>query len=121
MVDSLYLLPIWNIKNPPAPKPPTLNPPPSGPTPTTMNTEPEEIEDDFTDECKHCLSEMEWQECWNCGGEGGRDYDNHLQFEDPLWYSPGDFETCDVCEGKGGYYMCTNDSCSKNDTVPQAG
>ena len=25
--------------------------------------------------------------------------------EDPLWWSPNDFEICDVCKGKGRYYL----------------
>jgi hypothetical protein len=60
--------------------------------------------------CCKCGEEMEWKECWNCGGKGGRDWED-LQFEDPLWYSPDDFVECDECNGVGGFWICTNDKC----------
>lgn len=62
--------------------------------------------------CEDCGEDTQWEDCWSCGGEGGRGYEDDLQYEDPLWYSPGDFETCDICEGKGGYYICLNSKCS---------
>lgn len=68
---------------------------------------------DFEDDCvycKDCGEEMEWQECWSCGGEGGRGWED-LQFEDPLWFSPDDFIDCDECEGKGGMWICPNKNC----------
>jgi DnaJ-class molecular chaperone len=57
--------------------------------------------------CDRCKAKEEWVECWLCGGEGGRDGEE-LMGEDPFWYSPDDFEVCDLCKGKGGYYQCTN-------------
>ena len=63
--------------------------------------------------CKCC--DMIWEDCWNCGGEGGRDGDD-LMSEDPLWYSPDDFEICDVCEGKGGFWICDCDENGKHET-----
>lgn len=54
--------------------------------------------------CEECESEMTWEDCWQCGGEGFRE----LYEEDPLWYEPNDTEQCDICEGKGGYYVCSN-------------
>lgn len=68
--------------------------------------------------CHKCGSAQEWVECWNCGGKGGRDYDEDLQFEDPLWYSPGDFIKCDICQGKGGWFRCLNDKCETNTDIP---
>lgn len=68
---------------------------------------------DYEDDCvycKDCGEGMEWQECWSCGGEGGRDWED-LQFEDPLWYSPGDFIECDECGSKGGMWICPNKNC----------
>jgi len=50
---------------------------------------------------------MEWQDCWQCGGDGGRDGDD-LMAEDPFWYGEDDFEMCDICQGKGGYLVCIN-------------
>ena len=60
--------------------------------------------------CKCC--EMVWEECEYCGGEGGRDVEE-LMIEDPLWYSPDDFETCDACNGKGGHWECIG-GCDEN-------
>ncbi len=68
------------------------------------------IDDDDCVYCKDCGEEMEWQECYSCGGEGGRGWED-LQFEDPLWYSPDDFIDCDVCEGKSGMWICPNKNC----------
>lgn len=61
--------------------------------------------------CGHCGSEIEFTECWSCGGEGGRGWDDDLQFEDPLWYSPDDFIPCDECDGTGYHGICTNPHC----------
>lgn len=73
-----------------------------------MSLNPQQEEQDYAESlcprCKCC--EMDWEDCYQCGGEGGRGYDDDLQFEDPLWYQPGDFETCDTCEGAGGWAMC---------------
>lgn len=60
--------------------------------------------------CKKCGNELWWHDCWSCGGQGGRGWEN-LQFEDPLWYSPDDFITCDICHGEGGFLHCTNPNC----------
>ena len=53
---------------------------------------------------------MEHVECSCCGGEGGRGWDE-LQFEDPLWYSEGDFVICDTCNGEGGFTRCIDSKC----------
>lgn len=63
-------------------------------------------EDDDTDRyCTTCGGYMDWVDCWQCGGEGGRDGEE-LMMEDPLWYCEDDFETCDICNGAGGYWEC---------------
>lgn len=63
--------------------------------------------DDF---CEKCGSSAYYEDCWSCGGEGGTDGEE-LMMEDPLWYGPDDFRTCDICEGKGAFKMCLNDKC----------
>lgn len=73
--------------------------------------EQDDFEDSLCDRCKCC--DTDWEDCYECGGKGGRDYDDDLQFEDPLWYQPGDFETCDICEGKGGWPVCLG-NCDEN-------
>lgn len=40
--------------------------------------------------------------CWSCGGEGYHE----LYEEDPLWYDEDDIESCDICDGEGGYSVC---------------
>lgn len=67
-------------------------------------------EDETCPRCRCCSTE--WEECWNCGGEGGRDGEE-LMAEDPLWYMPDDFETCDVCNGNGGWNTCLG-QCDEN-------
>lgn len=66
---------------------------------------------DPDDYCDSCGSSTFWEDCWKCGGQGGRDGED-LMAEDPMWYSPNDFETCDVCNGKGGFNMCLNSDCN---------
>lgn len=44
----------------------------------------------------------EWVDCWNCGGTGGFDGYEY----DPLWYDEGDTIRCDICCGKGGWWVC---------------
>lgn len=66
---------------------------------------------DMEDICIICNTELESDECWKCGGEGGRGWED-LQFEDPLWYSPDDFIPCDECEGKGYISICSNPKCN---------
>lgn len=67
-------------------------------------------EDETCPRCRCCTTE--WEECWKCGGEGGRDGEE-LMSEDPLWYMPDDFETCDVCNGNGGWNTCLG-QCDEN-------
>lgn len=69
-------------------------------------------EDSEYSTCDHCEGDSMWTSCWSCGGEGGTDGED-LMSEDPLWYGPEDFRTCDICNGKGGYYVCLN-KCQEN-------
>ncbi len=64
----------------------------------------EDMEDEY---CPTCGNSMDWEDCWNCGGTGGRDGDELME-EDPLWYSPDDWEDCDICKGQGGWLVCYN-------------
>lgn len=57
--------------------------------------------------CAICGAELERVECEACGGEGEFDWET-LQFEDPLWYQPGDTERCELCDGKGAWWVCPN-------------
>lgn len=66
-----------------------------------------EIEQESEPYCTICGAPMEWVDCWNCGGEGGRDGDDLME-EDPMWYDEDDWEDCDICRGKGGYWECIN-------------
>src|SRR5690606_28573003 len=63
--------------------------------------------DDHEPICDVCGHYMEWVDCWQCGGKGGRDGDDLME-EDPMWYCEDDWEDCDICEGKGGYWECIN-------------
>ena len=65
---------------------------------------------DPDDYCKKCGSSAYYEDCWKCGGEGGRDGEDLME-EDPLWYSPDDFEVCDECNGTGSFKMCLNSEC----------
>lgn len=52
--------------------------------------------------CTVCGAPMEWQDCWNGCDDGYFD----LYDEDPLWYDEDDVQACDICDGKGGYWVC---------------
>jgi hypothetical protein len=78
------------------------------------DSDQEYFESRMEDICKRCeCCETYWKTCYKCGGKGEFDYDEDLQFEDPLWYSPGDTEECDICEGAGGWTMCLG-HCDEN-------
>jgi hypothetical protein len=55
--------------------------------------------------CPICSSMMEWEQCWNCHGEGGF----HDCGEDccPCLHPELDLnEVCEECNGVGGYQVC---------------
>jgi hypothetical protein len=54
--------------------------------------------------CPVCGTCMEWEDCWNGCDDGYFD----MYEEDPLWYDEDDVEVCDICEGRGGYWVCPN-------------
>lgn len=65
------------------------------------------FEEDGFPVCANCGYELDWEDCWSCGGDGEIDvYD-----EDSLWYDPGDTERCDVCSGEGGWASCGYSRC----------
>jgi len=76
---------------------------------------PEEFDDEIESvDCPRCkCCEMFWEECYQCGGEGGTDGDE-LMMEDPMWYSKTDYRTCDICDGKGGWHKCDCDENGKH-------
>lgn len=49
-----------------------------------------------------CGREIEYEDCFDCGGEGGRD----LHEEDPIAYAPGEWSTCETCDGNGTLVYC---------------
>jgi len=57
------------------------------------------------DICPRCGNVREWEDCSACDGDGFLDWET-LQFEDPVWFQPGDTEECSECGGKGGWWSC---------------
>lgn len=75
------------------------------------------VESDCINICQSCkCCEMDWVDCWRCGGEGGDDGEALME-EDPLWYGPDDFRPCDVCRQAGGFSTCGG-CCSKESVSP---
>lgn len=56
-------------------------------------------------QCARCGSDLDWEECNDCGGEG-RTAPGELHEEDPLWYDPGDTRPCYSCGGKASWPWC---------------
>jgi DnaJ-class molecular chaperone len=60
--------------------------------------------DDYYEGCKICGNFLDWEECQQCQGDGGR-----FPYEDlPFEYAPDEWERCDFCDGQGGYHVCPN-------------
>lgn len=49
-----------------------------------------------------CGLGVDYSDCFDCGGEGGRD----LYEEDPLAYGPDDWAECPTCDGTGTLIWC---------------
>jgi len=58
---------------------------------------PDEFDDYVTDDGRA------WRSCWNCGGEFYVDHDCGEDVCCCLY--PEDNVVCDVCDGKGGWYL----------------
>lgn len=63
-----------------------------------------DYQQDYETRCPHCgHSPTHWRECQELGcNEGQIDVFD----EDPLWYSPGETETCTACYGTGIEQWC---------------
>jgi len=68
--------------------------------------EADDYEPDFNPPCPHCGGDTRWEDCTEFGCDDGA-IDRYE--EDPLWFvGPMRFETCENCEGRGGWYVCAN-------------
>ena len=61
------------------------------------------------DDCPKCGELAKYFVCWSCGGEGG-EYPYEYA---PLEYSPDEFDSCDICSGRGHYWVCSHCSTSE--------
>lgn len=61
-------------------------------------------EEEFPDVCQICGSYLEWEDCWQCHGDGGF----HDCGEDCCMCIDKEEITvdCEVCKGEGGYRIC---------------
>lgn len=58
----------------------------------------------FEEVCAKCGGDVEWTDCWNCGGNG---IDGHECGEDTCCcLDPEDNVRCNTCEGKGSWATC---------------
>lgn len=54
--------------------------------------------------CAKCGSDVEWEDCWDCGGEG---FTHHDCGEDTCCcLEPENNVGCDTCNGSNGWYRC---------------
>ena len=70
---------------------------------TSIEEEQQHHDHELCPRCQCC--DTIWEECHDCGGDGGRGWDD-LQFDDPLWYDEDSWEQCDTCQGEGGWSVC---------------
>lgn len=68
------------------------------------------IEDGEYAECPNCGSDALYFRCHEPGCNGGW-IDMHA--DNPIEYEPGEVERCDVCLGKGHWWICQSESCKK--------
>lgn len=66
---------------------------------------------DYDVSCPHCgHSPIHWRDCANyCCDDGWIDM---YEYDDPLWYDPGDVERCEECRGTGIEKWCPK--CGEN-------
>lgn len=64
--------------------------------------------------CSFCGSSVDWEDCWDCGGEG---YSYHDCGEDTCCcLDPQPNVVCDTCNGETGWYRCLGDCGKKKPT-----
>lgn len=65
-------------------------------------------DEDYPDLCPVCGSDFEWEDCWQCHGDGGF----HDCGEDCCCCLDKEEITvdCEVCKGEGGYRICISAS-----------
>jgi hypothetical protein len=65
----------------------------------------DDYEIDYDEICPHCNhSPIHWRECSNyCCEDGWIDL---YEYDDPLWYDPGDVQRCPECHGTGIEKWC---------------
>lgn len=64
------------------------------------NAEPEEFP---CCEVGGCGRDLDFEECWKCGGQG---HGEDLHELDPLYYDLGTYERCEECLGRGSFSRC---------------
>ena len=56
-------------------------------------------------QCSGCGGDIEWEDCWQCSGEGGYDEAE----SDPINYAEGEcWNRCEECKGRGGWNWCAS-------------
>lgn len=74
--------------------------------PTTPGILVEEVEGHVFVSCRSCGSDVDWEDCERCGGEG---VSHHDCGEDTCaCLDPEENVTCVPCEGRGGWYRCSH-------------
>lgn len=54
--------------------------------------------------CVICGGETRQRMCGAIGCDDG--YVDMYEYDDPLWYDPGDYEVCSECHGYGNLWWC---------------
>lgn len=61
-------------------------------------------DEDFGPACLRCGGDMDWEDCTDGCDEG---YWSPYEVN-PNEYDPDELEACQVCNGKGGWWICVN-------------
>lgn len=72
---------------------------------TWIGENPPDDGQEYDCQCARCGSSIAWERCGNCGGEGVTQL-GELYEQDPLWYEPGDYESCHQCDGEASWGIC---------------
>lgn len=76
-----------------------------------------DYEIDYDEHCPKCnRTPVHWRHCNQIGCDDG--YIDMHEYDDPLWWDPGEYEICDECNGTGIEKWCPGCGANLSGTLP---